>query len=116
MKKFLGVISMIVLVAIASGCGKKEETTTFIQTPTIGTEVSVKVKHEGDKVTGISNVVKFDNAALGVTDEESAKEIVRVFKETSEISTLKVEMTYTEKETTITYPAMDLNGDICQWS
>lgn len=103
MKKFLGLFSVLVMVLIFAGCGGKATTDTFTQVPMAGTEVSIIVEHKGDKVSKVSCEAKFDNEKLQITDEATAKQVVEGFEASSNLKDTK--MTYTEKETVITYEA-----------
>lgn len=103
MEKILGVFSVLVMVFILSGCGKKAETATFTQSPMVGSEVSIIVEHEGDKVTKVSCKAVFDNETLQITDEDTAKQVSEAFETSSNLKDSK--MKYTEKETVITYEA-----------
>lgn len=101
MKKILGFISVVIMVVVLGGCGSKEATETFTQTPTTGTEIAIIVKHKGDKITDVSCETTFDNDVLQITDEKTAKQMVKVFEQTSNLKDTK--MTYGKKQTVITY-------------
>lgn len=107
MKKFLGVFSVVVMVVLLGGCGQKAKanvaTDTFTQSPMDGTEVSIIVEHEGDKITNVSAKAVFDNKKLKIDDEKSAEQVTKAFETASNLE--DAEMKYTEKETVITYEA-----------
>lgn len=104
MKKILN-LGLLVLVFILVGCGAKKETATFTQTPMEGTDTSIVVEHEGDKVTKVSAKVVFDNKKLNITDESTADQVAKAFESSSNLANATVK--YSEKETTITYDAPD---------
>ena len=90
---------------LLAGCGAKETTDTFSQTLMEGATVSIIVTHKEDKVTKIAAETTLDNALNQITDEASAKEMVELFEEASELE--DTEMSYSEKETVITYATPD---------
>lgn len=107
MKKYLGLLSVVVMVVLLGGCSQSAktsaETDTFMQSPMDGTEVSIIVEHEGDKVTDVSAKAVFDNEKLKITDKETAEQVADAFEKASNLEDAKME--YTKKETVITYKA-----------
>lgn len=102
MKKTLGAY-VVILFFVLVGCGSKNETSTFSQSPMPGADASVIVTHEGDKVTDVSAKVVFNNKTMQITDEAIADQMVEAFEATSELKNAKVK--YTKAETVITYDA-----------
>lgn len=103
MKKFKMILMAVVLSVVLVGCGSKAETETFTQTAMEGVTAEIMIEHEGDKVTNVSAKAIFDNELLSITDEETAEIVVDAFKASSALE--DVDMTYSEKETSLTYTA-----------
>lgn len=107
MKKYLGLLSIVVMVVLLGACSQgaktSAETDTFVQSPMDGMEVSIIVEHEGDKTIGVSAKAVFDNEKLKITDKAAAEQVADAFEKASNLEDAK--MDYTKNETVITYKA-----------
>lgn len=102
MKKIMISIAIVIVGIFLASC-VAETTDTFSQAPMEGAKAEIMVQHKGDKVTKASAKATFDNETLQIMNEAAAKQVVKAFGQASNLKDTK--MTYSKKETIITYEA-----------